>query len=216
MSKTPEPVQVRLKDAKTFGFEHSDMYETAKPNLMRMIDKKNSRVWLIYNHFPFRLGYFKLSKEEMTKFLKGKLTLVPNGCCSPGSPQDQCVEGEHEVPLKGGFCWKTVRAALEAAGLSAVTNDPEPSKPRARNVPAQALVDGPANVNKILIHKTSGEWKWQVFVFYGKAMFAKYGICSRSDDFKTKEQAVADCDEVLKTLGLDKLPSTEMDRLQGD
>lgn len=81
-------------------------------------------VVVVANTCPAYIGVFRLTKRQFTAFENGKLSLVPNGCCSPTAKKQ--VEG-CDV-LYSGECKDHKHAAKLLAAFESTLAGEDPSK----------------------------------------------------------------------------------------
>lgn len=72
------------KDVKKIGFKGSGMFVDSKYNHFYYATVPNKKQVYIIDNYDQSVSHFSLSEMELKNFNKGKLSLIPIGCCSVG------------------------------------------------------------------------------------------------------------------------------------
>jgi hypothetical protein len=78
---------IRNKHAEQLGFKSSDLFkggQRAASSIYYKVESKELRVIYLSNYSNQHIGVFYLTPKEMRKYQAGRLSLIPDGCCSPG------------------------------------------------------------------------------------------------------------------------------------
>lgn len=107
---------LRTRYMRPLGYKGSGMFDDS-PSYSHYYKKlpECCSVVVVSNTCPTYIGVFRLTKRQYAAFEKGKLSLVPNGCCSPTAKAQ--VDG-CDVLFSGEFKdhaqFKKLAAAFEA------------------------------------------------------------------------------------------------------
>jgi hypothetical protein len=69
------------KDLAKIGFKHSGLFDCSKIHHFYYAKVPSTRKIYVIDNFDQSLSHFCLTKKQWTEFPKGRLSLIPIGCC---------------------------------------------------------------------------------------------------------------------------------------
>ena len=74
-------MKLYTKDLTKIGFKHSGLFDDSKIHHFYYVKVPSTRKIYVIDNFDQSLSHFCLTKKQWAAFNKGKLVLIPLGCC---------------------------------------------------------------------------------------------------------------------------------------